>query len=102
MLKRFSTHCTKLDGGVDDEFLENGIVFDLERYQIAVETDEQLKEYCYPLLKRESEQRGVSIDEFYDYLAKKYPYDEMFSYYSGMTEEQMKIFGADFMRPMKR
>lgn len=102
MLKRFSPHSIILDGEVDGETLENWMVCDLDRYQIAVETDEQMKEHCYPLFKQGADAKNMTIDEYYDYLAKKYPYNGDFSYWRNMTDKEKKIFGERFMQPMKR
>lgn len=102
MLKRFSPHSIVLDGDIDEEFWENDTVCTLDHYQAVVETDEQMKEYCYPLFEQGAKEKNMSIDEYYDYLVKKYPYREEFSRWYRATDEEIAKCRKLYSEPMKR
>lgn len=101
MLKRFTPHCTMLDGEWNEDSLEDFMISTLEARQVGANTDEELKKNCYPLLKKWADSKNMTVDEYYDYLLKKYPYNEERSCWYGYTDEELKFYAERYRKPME-
>lgn len=102
MLKRVSPHGLSLDGDWTLEYAENAMVVTLDAYQIGVNTDEELKKNCYPLLKSWANSKNMTVDEFYDYVVKKYPYCEDYSRWGYCTEQELQEYNGLYRFPMRK
>ena len=95
MLKRFSPNPEPLDDlkytkPLTIEQLENDLVFRLDRSQLKVSSDAELKELFRDELTSLARTKNMSVDEFYDYLAESYPYNDEKSCWGSFPNELLE------------
>lgn len=95
MLKRFSPNPEPLDDlkytkPLTAEQLENDLVFRLDRSQLKVDSDAELKDLFKDELMSLAQTKNMSVDELYNYLAEKYPYNDDKSCWGGFPDELLE------------
>lgn len=95
MLKRFSPNPEPLDDlkytkPLTIEQLENDLVFRLDRSQLKINSDAELKDLFKDELMSLAQTKNMSVDELYNYLAEKYPYSDDKSCWDGFPDELLE------------
>lgn len=65
-------------------------MFRLDRSQLKVSSDAELKELFRDELTSLARTKNMSVDEFYDYLAKNYPYSDEKSCWGSFPNELLE------------
>lgn len=95
MLKRFSPNPEPLDDlkytkPLTTEQLENDLVFRLDRSQLKINSDAELKDLFKDELASLAQTKNMSVDELYNYLAEKYPYNDDKSCWGSFPDELLE------------
>ena len=95
MLKRFSPNPEPLDDlkytkSLTTEQLENDLVFRLDRSQLKVNSDAELKELFKDELTSLAKTKNMSVDELYNYLVENYPYSDDKSCWGRLPNELLE------------
>lgn len=95
MLKRFSPNPEPLDDlkytkPLTIEQLENDLVFRLDRSQLKVNSDAELKELFKDELASLAKTKNMSVDELYNYLVENYPYSDDKSCWGRLPNELLE------------
>lgn len=95
IIKRFSPNSEPLDDlkytkPLTIEQLENDLVFRLDRSQLKVNSDAELKELFKDELTSLAKTKNMSVDELYGYLVENYPYSDDKSCWGGFPNELLE------------